>query len=379
MINKDRLIRLTQDLIRINSENPNGDEFEIAHFVNDYFKKIKIKTKFYEFEKRRLNILAYLPGKNSKKSLLITPHLDTVPAGTGWTKDAFAAKIEDGKIYGLGATDCKCNLSAAMEAMNSLVEDKVRLDYNLIFAATADEESGSDTGLIPLLDKGILKPTHALVLDADDFEVVVAQKGLLHITVKIKGKKAHGAYPWLGKNAIDISLNILKDVKEYIANVVANIKMNPYLKEPTVNIGTIKGGDKVNVVADWCQFELDFRYLPVTKAQEIINNLKRICKKHAKSFEVIVDGVQSPYCISESHGLVKQLVSAIKKVGAKPFINGSEGATVITFFQHKGIPAIATGFGVEGLAHTVNEYVKIDTLFKGTQALEIFLKEYKFD
>lgn len=379
MINKNRLIKLTQDLVKINSENPNGDEFKIAHFVNDYFQKLKIKTKFYEFSKRRLNILAYISNKNSKKSLLITPHLDTVPAGNSWTEEPFAAKIKDGKIYGLGATDCKCNLSAAMEVMKSLVEDKVKLDYNLIFAATADEESGSTFGLIPLLDKGILNPTHALVLDADDFEVVVAQKGLLHIKVKVKGKKAHGAYPWLGENAIDLSLNILKDVKDYMANVAATIKLNPYLKEPTVNIGTIKGGDKVNVVADWCEFELDFRYLPLTKAQEIITNLKKICKKHAKSFEVIVDGVQNPYCISENHILVKQLVNAIKKVGCKPLINGSQGATVITFFQEKNIPATATGFGVEGLAHTVDEYVNVDTLYKGAQALEIFLKEYKFD
>ena len=68
----------------------------------------------------------------------------------------------------------------------------------------------------------------------------------------------------------------------------------------------------------------------------------------------------------------------MRKLGVKPVLHGSEGATVITFFQAKDIPAIASGFGVEGCAHIADEYVKIDNLFKGAQVLEEFLKSYKF-
>lgn len=374
MINKKRLIKLTQDLIRINSQNPPGDEFEIACFVKNYLQGLGIKVKIYEFEKKRSNVMATLQGINDKHSLLITPHLDTVPSGQSWHFAPFSSKICGNKIYGLGATDCKGNLAVALEAINSLVEDKIILEYNLIFAATADEESGSGLGLVPLLNKGILKPDAALVLDSDDFEVIIAQKGLMHIKVKIKGKRAHGAYPWRGENAIDKALILLKDLK----GLRFSYKKNSYLRPPTMNIGTIKGGDKVNVVADWCEFELDFRFLPGMSAEDLLKRIKKIIQKHTRKFEIEIEGIQKPYYIDKTHPLVNYLKKAIQKIGSKAQIKGSEGATVITFFQNKNIPAVATGFGCEGQAHIADEYITIDNLYKGALVLVDFLKSFKF-
>jgi succinyl-diaminopimelate desuccinylase len=374
MINKQRLIRLIRKLVQIDSQNPGSTEKEIAGFVGDYLRRLGLKIKIYEFKKDRSNLIAYLSNPRSKKSLLITPHLDTVPAGRNWNFGPFAGKIHNGRLYGLGATDCKCNVAAGMEAINSLVEDNVVLDYNLVFAATADEETGSDHGLIPLINKGILKPDVAVVLDADDFEVVVSQKGLIHLKVKISSKKAHGAYPWLGVNAIGIAVDILEDLKRY----KFIYKKNKYLRPPTVNVGTIRGGDKVNIVADWCEFELDFRYLPGMRAENILRDLKTIISRHTKKFKIEISGIQKDYSIAKDHPLVSNFSAALKGLGMRPRISGSEGATTITFFQDKNIPAIATGFGVSGCAHTVNEYVKINDLYKGSRVLEGFLKKYKF-
>jgi len=374
MVNKKRLIKLTQQLIRINSENPGGREFEIACFVKNYLDKLGLKTRIYEFQKKRSNIIAVLEGKNKKRSLLITPHLDTVPAGKNWTIPPFKGIIRKGKLYGLGATDCKCNLAVAMEVIRSLVENKVKLEYNLIFAATADEESGSELGLELLLKKKILQPDAALVLDADDFHIVVAQKGLIHMKVKVKGKKAHGAYPWLGVNAIDAGIDIIKEIKAY----KFRHSKNDYLRPPTINLGTIKGGDKVNIVADWCEFELDFRFLPEEDAGMIIRSVKNIIKKRARNFQVEIQGVQEPFVISEKHPLVKSLAKAMRGSGIKPLIKGSEGATTISFFQKIKIPSLATGFGTEKCAHMADEYVVISNLFKGAQILERFLKNFSF-
>jgi len=374
MINKQRLIKLTRELIQINSENPPGNESAIAGFTQGYLKKIGLKTRVYEFSKERSNLLAYLEKPGNKFSLLITPHLDTVPAGVSWSQPPFAGRIVNNRIYGLGATDCKCNLACAIEALNSLVEDKRVLSYNLIFAATADEESGSELGLIPLIKKNILKPDAALVLDADNFGIIVSQKGLIHLKVKIKGKKAHGAYPQLGVNAIDLALDCLKEIKKY----KFLYRKNKYLKPPTVNIGTIKGGDKVNVVADWCEFELDFRFLPGTKPQEILNALKAILSRRVRKFKVEVEGIQQPYEISEKHPLVSYLRKAMQAFAIRPRLEGSEGATVITFFQDKKIPAIASGFGTLGCAHIADEYAEIDKLYKGAKVLEKFLTTFRF-
>ena len=181
MINKKRLIKTIKKLISINSVNPGGDESEIANFVGTYLKNLGLRVRIYTFSKNRKNVIATLKGPKYAKSLLITPHLDTVPAGKSWKTNPFCAKIIGNKIYGLGTTDCKGNLASALETVNSIVEDNIKLDYNLIFAATADEESGSDLGLIPLLEHKILKVDAAVVLDADDFEIVITQKGLLHL------------------------------------------------------------------------------------------------------------------------------------------------------------------------------------------------------
>mgnify|MGYP001109018426 CR=1 FL=1 len=374
MINKKRLIKLTQQLIQIDSQNPPGDESGIAGFVKDYLENLGLKTRVYEFKKGRLNVVAIIKGRDKKHSLLITPHLDTVPKGQNWHFNPFSGKIYKGRIYGLGATDCKGNLGVALEVINSIVENNIVLDYNLIFAATGDEESGSNLGLIPLLDKNILNPDAAIVLDSDDFGIIITQKGLIHLKIKIQGKKAHGAYPWRGINAIDTAIDILEELKNHKFVYIKN----KYLKPPTLNIGTIKGGDKVNVVADWCEFELDFRFLPGMSAKEVLKDIKGIVQKHTAKFKIEIEGIQKPYGIDKNHPLVNYLIKAMRKINLKPMVRGSEGATTITFFQNKDIPAIATGFGCQGCAHIADEYVKIDNLFRGALVLEQFLKDYKF-
>ncbi|MDD5129747.1 MAG: M20 family metallopeptidase [Candidatus Omnitrophica bacterium] len=375
MVNKKRLIQTIQRLISLDSQNPPGDEREIAGFVSSYLKDLGLKIKTYTFSSKRVNVVATLGGRKHTRSVLLTPHLDTVPAGASWKTPALKAKIIGNRVYGLGATDCKGNLASALEAINALIEDGVQLDYDLIFAATADEESGSALGLIPLLERKLLKADVAVVLDADDFEIVVTQKGLMHLTVRICGKKAHGAYPWLGVNAIDLAAKIIVDLKRQHKQYTKN----PYLHAPTINVGTIKGGDKVNVVSDWCEFELDFRFLPGSSEKEILRSLKKVITKHSKNYKITIQGIQDPYYIDPEHPLVNNLVSAMKGLKIKPQISGSEGATVITFFKALGIPAVATGFGTEGCAHIADEYACLDNLYKGAQVLVAFLKEYRFN
>lgn len=374
MINKRRLIRLTQDLIRINSQNPPGNEYEISKFVKNYLKLLGIKTKIYEFKKGRSNLVARLEGENKRYTLLLSPHLDTVPAGGNWKFHPFKGTIYKKRIYGRGATDDKGNLACALEAMHSLVEEKIKLNYNLLFASTADEESGSKFGLIPLIDKAILKPHACLILDADDFNIVIAQKGLIHLKIKIRGKKAHGAYPYRGENAIDKAIRIIQDIERYRFRY----KPHPLLRAPTVNIGTIHGGDKVNIVSDWCEFQLDIRFLPGMPEARILDKIKKVIKKYTNKFSIEIESLQKPYQIDKRHRLVNYLIKAMRNLKMRPNVSGSEGATVMTLFQDKDIAAVAFGFGSSGQSHMTNEYVKIDNLYKGAMVLEEFLKSYRF-
>ena len=377
MINKKRLIALTQKVIQFDSQNPPGNEWELSQFIKKDMTSAGLTVKSVTYKSRRPNIIATLKGtwprqKAAGEAILITPHFDTVPAGQGWKFDPFGGTIHQGRIYGRGASDDKGNLACCLEVMRSLVEDGVQLNRDVIMAATADEETGSHYGIVPLLEKKVLKPKTALIIDSDEFCAIVAQKGLLHCRIKIFGKKAHGAYNWRGINAIEQAAKIIEDIKRY----QFHYRPHPLLRPPTKNIGTIKGGDKVNIVADYCEFSVDLRYLPGMTAKGVLAALKSIIKKTTKKFAVEIDDSQTPYEIDAHHPLVQTWVETCRKMGVKSQLKGSAGATVITFFKKQGIPAFATGFASPGTAHITDEYVKIDDLTRGSKVLEEFLKEF---
>jgi len=377
MINKKRLITLTQKVIQFDSQNPPGNEWELSQYIKKDMISAGLSVKTVTYKPRRPNIIATLKGtwprkKAAEEAILITPHFDTVPTGNGWKYNPFGGTIHQGLIYGRGASDDKGNLASCMEVMRSLVEDKVRLKRDVIMAATADEETGSHYGIVPLLEKKVLKPKVALIMDSDEFCAIIAQKGLFHCRVKIFGKKAHGAYNWRGINAIEQTAKIIEDIKKYHFDY----RPHPLLRPPTKNIGTIKGGDKVNIVADYCEFSVDLRYLPGMTAKGALAVLKSIIKKTTHKFVVEIDDSQNPYEINADHPLIQTWVETCRKMGIKSQLKGSEGATVITFFKKQGIPAFATGFASPGTAHITDEYVKMDDLYRGSIVLEEFLKDF---
>jgi succinyl-diaminopimelate desuccinylase len=377
VINRTRLIKLTQKVIQYNSVNPPGNERALAKFIEKDMRSLKLDVKTYTFAKNRPNIVAALRGtwprkKAAAHAILLTPHFDTVPIGTGWKYNPLGGEIHAGKIYGRGASDDKGNLTACMEVMRSLVEDDVRLKRDVIMAATVDEETGSDYGIIPLLEKKIIKCKDAVIMDSTEFDAIIAQKGLLHIRVQIFGKKAHGAYNWRGESAIEKAGEVIHRIKQY----KFRYKRHALLHGPTMNVGTIQGGDKVNMVADFCEFSLDTRFMPTMTSQQVLKIINGLISGVTKKYKIIIDDLQQPYELDWNHPCVKTYVKIARTMGTKAGFKGSEGATVITFFKKHGIPAFATGCGSTGTAHTTDEYITIKNLVKGTQILEQFLKEY---
>ena len=372
-----RVIQLLQKIVRYNSENPPGNEWALAKFIEQDLRSLGLEVKIYTYAKARPNIVATLKGTLPRQqakngALLLTPHFDTVPIGKGWKQDPLGGKIIGNKIYGRGTSDDKVNVAVAMDVMRRLVEKRVRLKKDCIMAATVDEETGSQYGIIPLLKKGILKPKAALILDANEFDATVAQKGLFHTRIQIFGKQAHGAYNWRGVNAIEIAARVIEKIKKH----QFTFKRHPLLRPPTMNIGTIHGGDKVNMVAGFCEFSLDNRFMPGMTSTEVLKIIKKIIRSETKRFQVIISDSQKPYEISAEHPFVKTYLQTAVKMKIKSTLCGSEGATVMTFFQEFKIPAFATGFGAHGTAHTVDEYAKVDLLIKGADFLEQFVKDY---
>ncbi len=371
MVNQPRIVSLAQKLIRANSENPGGTEKAVAEIVKKELIECGFEVKNYEFAKDRTNVVAILKGKNSKKSLLLTPHLDTVPAGANWSHPPFGAEIADGKIYGRGAADCKCNVAVCLEVARIIHEKKISLDYDLIIAATADEETGSRLGLIPLLEKQIIKPTHALVMDGGEFKITIVNKGLLWLKVSAHGKKAHGAYPWKGENAIEKASQIILDLKCH------KFRFNPHplLHPPTINIGAIKGGEQPNMVPDVCEFLIDLRYLPGMNSDSIMADLRTIIEKTTQNYALETIGHHQPHEINRDNALVAALVGATRENDIEAKIDGSEGADVSAYLQKYKIPSVSFGVGSATL-HQTDEYVEIYALEKGVEVLIDFLKDF---
>jgi len=367
---KNRVVKLAQRLVRINSENPPGDERAVAAFVAAALKRAGLRPRRIRLYPKRDNVLAVLKGRASRAPLLITPHLDTVPAGRGWRVGPFSGLVRRGKIYGRGTTDCKGNLAVAMEVMMRLAEQKARLKHDVVFLATADEETGSGQGLVPLLKKNVVRPSFALILDSDEFNIITAQKGLIHFRISVAGRKAHGAYPHRGVNAIDQALLLVR----VLHGLRWSARRHRLLKPLTVNVGTIRGGDKVNMVADWCVVEADLRFLPGMSATRILKRIRAAFDKTGVRYRIDVDDIQRPYEIDARHPLVSCLRTAARGLGAPAPVRGSEGATVITFFQNKGVPAVATGYGAKGNAHATNEFVRVRDLVRGAEVLERFVR-----
>ncbi|MCD6583661.1 MAG: M20 family metallopeptidase [Candidatus Omnitrophica bacterium] len=367
-MNKE-LIKLTQRLIRIDSSNPPGKEKEIALFIERYIKNLKFTSKLYEFERNRPNLVCKIPSLRSKKKLLITPHIDTVPPSGKWRFSPFSGKIYRGRIYGRGASDDKGNVAVALYLIKLLREKKIRLkNLDLIIAFTADEETGSKVGIKPLLNY-LGKIDYGLVLDSDDFEIVIAQKGLLHLRVEIFGKEAHGAYPERGINAIEKSVYILNELlQEDWEN-----KVHPLLKRPTINIGRICGGEKVNVVAGFNFFELDIRYIPSMNKKNIEKKLRKIIEKYTRKYRIKILAHQKPLEIAKNHFLIKLMRKVLKRHKIKVSYKASLGATVINFLSERGIEGFCFGFGSKGYAHSANEYVKIKNLYGGVEVLKDYV------
>jgi acetylornithine deacetylase/succinyl-diaminopimelate desuccinylase-like protein len=349
----------------------------LAEFIEHDMRSIGLDVKRYTYAKNRPNIVATLKGalpraRAAKEALLLTPHFDTVPIGKGWKYQPLGGEIRGGKLYGRGSTDDKGNLAGCMEVMRGLVEDKVKLKKDVIMAATVDEETGSYYGVIPLLDKKVLRPKLAVVMDSDEFDTVVVQKGVIHGRIQIFGKKAHGAYNWRGVNAIEIAAEVINKLKK----IKWKYKKHPLLHGPTINIGVIKGGDKVNMVCDFCEFAIDTRFVPGMEAGDVLKKIRHVVAGEAEKFKIEIDDIQQPYEIDPEHPFVKTYLQTARRMGCAAAIKGSEGATVITFFKKHNIPAFATGFGAHGTAHTNDEYIVIKSLYRGTLLLEQFIKEY---
>ena len=361
-----KTIKLLQKLIRINSENPPGREQEIAEFVAAWLREKGFKPRLKAYAPYRPNVLCRLPSRKRRKTILLSPHLDTVPAGSGWRENPFAGTIKARKIFGRGASDCKVNLAVALAVMDEIKQEGGLENLDVLLAATSDEESGSQFGFAPLA-RDLPALDYALILDGCDFEIVIGQKGVLHLELEFWGKKAHAAYPEKGINAIEKAAKFIIKMQK---TVKAKRKKYPQL---TFNCGKIQGGEKVNIVPDLCILQLDFRLPFSWQKKDAVRLVEKTLSQAPLRANKKILAYQRPAQTAKDSLLVKTLQASLRKYKLPARPKTIAGATVMTFLP-PALPVAVFGFGHCQLEHMNDEYVRATNVKLGQKILKDFLK-----
>ncbi len=150
------ITEILQDLIRLDSQNPPGNEKLIVDYIQAYCEEISAAYQVYTYEENRSNIIIRM-GRQTDENLIILGHLDVVCAHAAhWSHDPFGGEIADGSIHGRGALDMKYFIAAVLSVLRTLKPMEETLDRGITCIFTADEENGSSFGIQRLLcEEGI--------------------------------------------------------------------------------------------------------------------------------------------------------------------------------------------------------------------------------
>jgi len=140
-IDDRQLVTLLQQLVRLRSVNPPGEETVVAEFIADWAEKLGIDATLDEAHPGRSNVYLRLRGSGKKPKLLFNSHLDVMPAGEGWSFQPFVGEISHGRLYGRGSADTKASLAAMLTAAKSMVEADTRFSGELLITGVVNEES----------------------------------------------------------------------------------------------------------------------------------------------------------------------------------------------------------------------------------------------
>src|SRR5919106_3691946 len=145
---RDEVTELLQELIRVDTVNPPGNETAAAELLREYLESSGVRCELYAKVPDRANLVARIPGTAGGPRLALLSHTDTVLADASeWDRDPWSGDLHDGEVWGRGALDMKSQVAASAVALASLAREGFRPNGDLVFIAAADEEVGVDVGL----------------------------------------------------------------------------------------------------------------------------------------------------------------------------------------------------------------------------------------
>ncbi|HVE91423.1 MAG TPA: M20 family metallopeptidase [Actinomycetota bacterium] len=369
-VDPDEVVEICRDLVRAQSENPPGDEREVAAAAESWLDRLGLPHERVEPEPGRVNVLSRW-GDGDGPVLAFNGHYDVVPATDAdrWPHPPFSGAIQEGKLYGRGSSDMKAGIAACLASVSALKRAGVTPRGKLLIHLVADEEALGVHGTKYLVDEGLCDGIDECVVgEPTSLHLVTSERGALWLRIRTQGVSAHGSTPQLGVNAIGHMARVVQAVSQMRFR-----KLHPVLGAPTVNVGTIAGGAKVNSVADSCVIEIDRRTLPGEELEEVVaefesalDPLRQADPELRASVEVHnwAEACETP----DGTSMVGLLAQARDAFGAEGAELGYSGATDARFLINQAkIPTVIFGPGDIMLAHTTGEHVKLDELAMGAR------------
>ncbi len=345
---------------------------DLAEFISEYADRPGVRIiRNPSADGSKVNlVIAAGPEDRTRRGLMLSGHMDVVPAGeSGWRTDPFALTRVGDEYLARGACDMKGFLALALNRFAAL--DPARLQSALSLVLTYDEELGTlgARRLAETWPDAELLPRTAVIGEPTSLGVVRMHKGHLKVRVTTEGVPAHSAYPHLGRNAIEPAGPILGALTALNAELSAE---RPTYGEyfgavpfPSLNVGLIAGGTAINVVPERCVIEMGIRLLPGMSSAEMVDRVRRAVTRAAPAARVEEIGDSPPMLLDEGASLHQELRRRLGQRDSRAV----SFTTDASWLQRMGVECVICGPGTIEVAHKPNESLPVPEFVRAGELL----------
>jgi succinyl-diaminopimelate desuccinylase len=384
-IDAGELVRLTQDLVRIDSvirPETGGTERDVVKFIAAWIRReLGVEPLVEEAAPGRENIIVTLDSGRAGPCLMLEGHTDVVSEGgrSGWTRDPFGGEIVDGRLYGRGSCDMKAGLAVALVTAKVFRWAGVPWKGKIRLGLVCDEE-GMMLGIKSFIRAGHADDvTACLVPEPEENNLCICMKGAIRGIVRVHGKMAHGAMPLSGVNPNTRMARIILAFEELETREKERCGPDPFLGLPSITFTVIQSPPpgspaQLNVMPGEAVGYLDVRTTLAQDHETVRENLRGILAELARAdrdFSADIEFIDDrPVVgISQDEPIARISANAFRDVtGREPVWNGVPGATDGTFLSAwKNIPCLVNGPGPRHIPHQVDEYVEIGELVEAAR------------
>jgi len=363
-------IELLATLVRTPSHPGVADqEAAVAAALADFLEREGLRPELVEAAPGRPNLMCTVEGREPGPHLVLCGHTDTVPLNETDPGHGFSGRVHEGRLLGRGAVDMKGAVAAMAAALVALHRSGLPASGRVTLAAVIDEEIES-LGAEHLINGGFTADG-AIVGEPTKNQICIGHKGLEWLEIVFTGKAAHGGTPSAGINAIDAAASFIQRVRtDLLPEFVA--RADALLGPPTLNFGTVRGGDQPSTVAASCVLTADRRSIPgesfgliCAELESVLAEVEAEMPGLGTTLRRMPGGMATLEHVSlktsPSEAIVDAVVAARRRVCGRAgelgaFPAWTDGALLAAF---AGIPTVILGPGDLAVAHSPEESVEI--------------------